>query len=43
MQVLLYLAIGLINFAWLAYCGMFQLGAFVVFLLVIVAMASNRR
>jgi len=43
MQVLLYLVIGLINFAWLAYCGMFQLGALVVFLLVIVAMASNRK
>jgi len=42
-QVLLYLAIGLINFAWLAATGMFHVGAFVLFLLVIIAMASNRR
>jgi len=43
MQVLMYLIIGLINFAWLAMCGMFHLGAFVLFLFVIIAMAFNRK
>ncbi|GFE56802.1 hypothetical protein AOG1_06810 [Geobacter sp. AOG1] len=43
MQVLLFLVIGLVNFAWLAMCGMFHVGMFVLFLLVVIGAALNRK
>ena len=40
-QLLLFVAIGLINFFWLAKVGMFQWGAFLLFLLIVLSMLSK--
>ena len=43
MRILLFLIVGLINFYMLAQNGMFQVGAFVLFLFVIILMAVERK
>jgi len=43
MQVLLFLVVGLVNFAWLAMCGMYHVGMFVLFVLVVIGAACSRK